>query len=200
MPPSLPPTKDVVALSFMEHCRRSCYQRGDCSGTALKTKKLYYSWRKWHHRLISLDEGWWINLTSSSKPKCSYFLADYSWFSLHCWFFFLVLTQDRRGHESWWKFQLCSIQWTCTQQNLKSLITYFLSTPQQDTRVIYVHNRINKDVDYLGYKWASVTVTHCSLQLAAVWLKAGDRSVWAKRENSLKKTKQTKNPLKQTNL
>lgn len=48
-----------------------------------------------------------------------------------------------------------------TQQNLKSLITFSPSTPQQDTCVIYIHNRTNKDVDYLGYKWASVTVTHC---------------------------------------
>lgn len=27
MPPSLPTTKNVVALSFMEQCRCSCYQR-----------------------------------------------------------------------------------------------------------------------------------------------------------------------------
>lgn len=149
-------------LSFMEHCRHSCCYRGDCSSTALKTNMLHYGWIKHHHSLISLDEGWWINLTSVSKPKCLYFLADCSWFSLHCFgFFFSLLTRDRKGHESWWKFQLCSIQWTCTQQNLKSLITFCLSTPQQDTCLIYVHNRTNEDVDYLGYKWASVTVTHC---------------------------------------
>lgn len=48
-----------------------------------------------------------------------------------------------------------------TQQSFKSLITFSPSTPQQDTCVIYVHNRTNKDVDYLGYKWASITFTHC---------------------------------------
>lgn len=74
---------------------------------------------------------------------------------------FFFLTQDRKGNEDWWKVQLCSIQWTCTQQNHKSLITFSLSTPQQETCVIYVHNGTNKDVDYLGHKWASVTVTHC---------------------------------------
>lgn len=121
MPPSLPTTKDTVALPFLEHCRQSCYQGGDCSGTAFKTKKLCYGC---HHRLISLDEGWWISLTSSSKPKCSYFLADCSWFLLH-----FFLTRDRKGHESWWKFQLCSTRWTCTRQNLKSVITFFLATP-----------------------------------------------------------------------
>lgn len=132
----------------------------NCSSTALKTK-LHYGWRKCHHRLISSHEGWWINLTSSSKPKHSDFLADYLWFLLHCFLFFFFLTQDRKGHEIWWKVRLCSIQWTCTQQNHKSLITFSLSTPQQETCVIYVHNGTNKDVDYLGHKWASVTVTHC---------------------------------------
>lgn len=122
---SLPTTKDV-ALAFMEHSRHSCYQRRDCSSTALKTK-LHDGWRKCHHRLISLHEGWWINLTSSLKPKRSDFLADYLWFLLHCFLLFFFLTQDRKGHEIWWKVQLCSIQWTCTQQKHKSLITFSLS-------------------------------------------------------------------------
>lgn len=32
------------------------------------------------------------------------------------------------------------------------VINHFLSTPQQETCVIYVHNGTNKDVDYLGHK------------------------------------------------
>ena len=73
------------------------------------------------------EDQWTGLLATSSTTKCSCFLADCSWFSLHCCLF-LRLTQDRTGHESWWKFQLCSIQWTCTQQNLKSLITFPLQT------------------------------------------------------------------------
>lgn len=189
MPLSLSTTKNV-ALSFMEHCRHSCYQKGDCSSTALKTK-LHYGWRKCHHRLISIHEGWWINLTSS-KPKHSDFLADCSWFSLHCSLFFS--TRDRKGHKSWWKFQLCSIQWTCTQQNHKSLITFSLSlsTPQQETCVIYVHNGTNKDVDYLGHKWASVTVTHCFTATCCSVAGRVETDLFESKEKIVKKTHPTK--------
>lgn len=37
-------------------------------------------------------------------------------------------------------------------QVINHFLSHSLSTPQQETCVIYVHNGTNKDVDYLGHK------------------------------------------------
>lgn len=83
------------------------------------------------------------------------------------------------------------------------VINHFLSlsTPQQDTCVIYVHNRTNKDVDYLGYKWASVTVTHCFIATCCSLAEGWRQICLSQKREQLKKKKkgkQTKNQNQQT--